>query len=65
MKTNNTNEVGPVKMEHTEEYERQVIGSLDLSPEQIQKRAFVQTVLLTEILAQEEVSSWRHGGLNE
>ncbi len=64
MKTNDTNPAGPVKSEHAEQYEQQV-GSLDLSPEQVDKRALVQTALLREIVAQEEVSSWHHGGLNE
>ena len=64
MKTSDTNAVDPVRAEHAEQYERQV-GSLDLSPEQIEKRALVKTALLREILAQEQTSFWHHGGLNE
>ncbi len=64
MKTSDTNAVDPVRAEHAEQYERQV-GSLDLSPEQIEQRALVKTALLREILAQEETSFWHHRGLNE
>ncbi len=64
MKRSDTNAVDPLKSEHAQKYERQV-GSLDLSPEQIEKRALVKTALLSEILAREETSFWHHGGLNE
>ncbi len=64
MKTIDTNAVDPVTSEHVEQYERQV-GSLALSPEQLEERARVNTALLREILANEETSFWHHGGLNE
>ncbi len=64
MKESNTGAVGPLESEHTEKDQRQV-GSLDLSLEQIEKRALAQTAVLTEILAEEETSYRHHEGLNE
>jgi hypothetical protein len=54
----------PAELEDAERYEPQD-ESPDLSPEQIEARAFAKTTVLTDILEREEGSHWHHGGLNE
>lgn len=62
-----TADLKAVSRKKNEERKRQpsTIGSLDLSFERIDERAFAKTEVLTAILGREERASWLHWGLNE
>ncbi len=64
MKTADPSTVRTRKVEELKK-DQSRIGSLDLSLERIDERAFAKTEVLAAILGREERSSWSHWGLNE